>query len=284
MKLKAIIISSKFNEGYMRLLQAGFFIVMLVCMMCVAGCTNSTTTKAVPTSFPVTTSITTIAVTTVSTPPPQTPTISPACVNLAATATDDSKFMISLNDYNIVGRIGDLASKGCDQKAALQIDQLLTKIPKPKAPALVRARTYLMDANNYCQMPTSASSGRVADELNQFTTAFNEFKESATLCHITIPPVVSQPETESQKTNFYGTGSDQQQFTLTGTGMRKFAMTYSGQDRFSVELKDSQFNVINRLASENGSYMGKKSISLGQGTYYLRVIASGPWTVTLTSQ
>jgi hypothetical protein len=280
----AIIISLKFNEGYMRLFQAGLFFIMLVCVVYITGCTQSPPTKAVTPSFPVTTIITTAMVTTVPTPPPQTPTIPPACADLAATITDDSKFLTSLNDFNIVGQIRDFASDGCDRNASLQIDQLLKKIPKPRDPTLARARTYLIDAASYCQSPTSASPGRVADELDTFTATYKEFQESETLCRNTIPAIVAQSESGSQKTNFYGTGSDQEQFTLNRNTIWKFAMTYSGEDKFIVEVKDSQFNVVDKLADQTGSYMGKKSVSLRPGTYYLRVTATGPWAVILTSQ
>jgi hypothetical protein len=87
----------------------------------------------------------------------------------------------------------------------------------------------------------------------------------------------------SQTTQLSGTGDDVQSFTTTGDGMRIFSMSYDGEDYFSVWLEDAYGNRLDLLVSNIGSYSGKTLETLGPGTYYLDVKASGPWTVTITS-
>lgn len=87
----------------------------------------------------------------------------------------------------------------------------------------------------------------------------------------------------SSSTHLSGNGDDVVSFTADGIGLRIFNMKYLGQHNFAVKLKDEDGDYLSLLVNEIGSYSGKKSETLTTGKYFLDVTASGPWTIDISS-
>jgi PKD repeat protein len=79
-----------------------------------------------------------------------------------------------------------------------------------------------------------------------------------------------------------GSGDDVKAFASTGTGIRIFTINHNGDSSFYLDLKDSEGEHIEYLASEYGPYSGKTSIQLGSAIYYLDIDASGSWSIEIT--
>jgi hypothetical protein len=61
-------------------------------------------------------------------------------------------------------------------------------------------------------------------------------------------------------------------------------MDYPGEEVFMVTIKDKNFDDVEVLANEGGSYTGTKSVRLDAGTYYLDVAAAAQWTITMSTE
>jgi hypothetical protein len=96
-------------------------------------------------------------------------------------------------------------------------------------------------------------------------------------------PASSSQSSSSSPIHFSGNGDDVRTFTATGTGLRVFSMSYSGQHNFAIKLLDSDGEWIELLVNTIGTYSGKKTARLSTGKYILDIIASGPWTIDISS-
>jgi hypothetical protein len=76
-----------------------------------------------------------------------------------------------------------------------------------------------------------------------------------------------------------GTGNMVVPFTATESGLWVFTLNYSGPSNFIVWLTDDKGNQLTPLANEIGVYSGTKTQNLDAGKYYLKVTASGAWTI-----
>lgn len=277
---------------------------LMVCLLAIVvmGCINVTVNPPATTIL-ATTPIQTIITTTITqTPiiPAITPydtiasptviqtTISVECQDLLSAENDDKAFMRSIVNSGAIINTYSLADNNCTVAAASEANQLIVNNPKPKSPALVSSRRYLMSATEYCLEPiNSATLTRTKFDLDSYNGKLGEYRNLINSCSNqfdvnTLLELEKSMESQGEG-SLHGFGDDVRSFTVTGDGIKIFSMTYTGQHNFIVWLKDSQGNNVDLLANTIGSYNGKKSEHLTAGKYYLDIISSGFWTIRITS-
>jgi hypothetical protein len=99
----------------------------------------------------------------------------------------------------------------------------------------------------------------------------------------TVPaPVPDHPYSKTY--TFEGTGDYTQEFTTDSDRTWVFRMNCpDAEEIFMVTIKDKNFDDVEVLANEGGTYSGTKSVQLAAGKYYLDVASDSPWTITMST-
>lgn len=62
-------------------------------------------------------------------------------------------------------------------------------------------------------------------------------------------------------------------------------LNHTGSSIFIVHLLDEKGNIVDYLASANGSFQGTKAVGIKQtGNYVLSIQADGNWSISIESQ
>jgi hypothetical protein len=173
----------------------GFFIVLVIGMSLMTGCTSTAFSVGVADTpapeiveVPVLSTpavhvpVTTINVRQSGTVVPP-PTRSAICQDLLTVSDDDVAFMNCMTGNKVYTGIFRLAHGDCTIASASRINQLIARSPKPKNPFLARARRSLMSATTYCLDPAqSASQSRTRDDLKGYSDTMSEYGDLVSSC------------------------------------------------------------------------------------------------------
>jgi hypothetical protein len=257
---------------------------MLVGVICLTGCTSTTSAPVVTPTPQI------VYVTVLVTPTPAVTDESPA-VNPEVTKpaiSEDARMDETFTDYifenQILEGMTQISSisegqysinSGYNAKAkekAENLTTLLVNAPKPGSETMKAFRSAMMDAVAMMD-GTTAGFSRYREAMQKVTdTKFAALSEMSSLESFSVEP-----------TQFSGYGSSIQSFNSTGTGRKYFTITHSGKSNFAIVLKDESDRYISLLANQIGSYSAKKPANLTIGKYYLDVTADGGWTIDITS-
>jgi len=102
------------------------------------------------------------------------------------------------------------------------------------------------------------------------------------------PVMTNAPVLTTSPTHFSGSSDGLIPFTATGAGLREFRVGCAGTSTCIISLKDSngEETALGGRAYvifNDNAYSETKSVSLSSGKYSLDVIATGPWTVDISS-
>ena len=251
--------------------------VLLVGVICLTGCTSTT-------SAPVVTPTPQIVYVTVLVTP--TPAVNPEVTKSAINedARMDETFTNYIFENQILEGMTQISSinegqysvnSGYNAQAkekAENLTSLLVNAPKPGSEKMKAFRSAMMDAVAMMD-GTTAGFSRYREAMQKVTdTKFAALSEMSSLESFSVEP-----------TQFSGYGSSVQSFNSTGTGRKYFTITHSGKSNFAIVLKDESDRYISLLANQIGPYSAKKPANLTIGKYYLDVTADGGWTIDITS-
>jgi len=120
-------------------------------------------------------------------------------------------------------------------------------------------------------------SGSQAIGVSPGTYVFNITSEGPWTIGIEEPrptTAASTPQT------FSGSTPMASGFFTASNGLATFTMNHQGDGNFSVQVFDTEGNMVDLPANEIGPYQGSQAVSLGAGDIYiLNVEANGPWSV-----
>ncbi len=80
-----------------------------------------------------------------------------------------------------------------------------------------------------------------------------------------------------------GNSDDLVLFSISEAGLYTLTMHYTGSSPFVVTLEDDQRIPLGYLALEPGSFQGQVKVDLDPGDYFLRITASGPWSIDVAA-